>query len=122
MQRTNYYEELTTFKIGFSDYLIILSDYIEIDGNIDYRGKFEFMDCRITLSNQMNHQRTRETLVHEIVHAIISESSTTELLGNNEEEFVNRFSKVLNQFLIDNTNFHQKFSEKILKKGELSHL
>lgn len=108
----NNYDKLFDLKIGFTNYEVYVSDWVEIDNEKDYRGKVEFQNCRITILRYMNEQRTRETLVHEIVHAIISETSTTELLGDKEEEFVERFSKVLNQFLIDNTNFHE------ISKGE----
>ena len=113
-QNVNCYDKLFDLKIGFTNYELYVSDWVEIEDKKDYRGKVEFQECKITILRGMNEQRTKEVIVHEIVHALINESSTENLLEDKEEEFVERFSKVLNQFLIDNTNFHERMMGEVL--------
>lgn len=55
----------------------------------------------IEVNNAMSKQKIKQTLIHEMVHALMHESGLDCELGN-EEEVTNRLSLVLYQTLKDN--------------------
>jgi hypothetical protein len=85
-----------TFRVGGIDYTVeIVPDYHTKDG---YYGRVFYATAEIKISDKMQRDRTNETLVHELVHAMLFEAG----YDDHEEEFVRRFATVLHQVLRDN--------------------
>lgn len=63
-------------------------------------GFTKFFDCTIDINNTYPTQTVKQTLWHEVVHAILLEVGQSDLCGN--EDFVESVSKQLYAFHEDN--------------------
>lgn len=87
------------------EYNVEEKDLVVIDGKSSYSGACYFKEAKIEVLADMPLDRKQETLVHEILHAVLNEAGYDE----HDEEMVTRASKVLYQVLKDN---HLYFGKK----------
>lgn len=86
-------------KVGGLYYKIVELDFIEINGDRNFKGACRYRNLEIELLKEIPEELKNQTLVHEILHAIIEEVGID---LEEEEDFVNRISKVLYQVLKEN--------------------
>lgn len=70
-------------------------------GSVCY-GAIDYEVPLIALDGNLEGTRTELTLTHEIVHGLIYDRGLGKMLGDSEEEFVQKFSRGLYAFLKDN--------------------
>lgn len=63
----------------------------------DSYGEFDYASCTIKIKKGLSPDDEYQTFLHEVVHAILSELSYDNL--NNDERFVDVFSKALYQII-----------------------
>jgi Zn-dependent peptidase ImmA (M78 family) len=85
-------------KIMGIEYTVEEKDVVIIDGSTNYAGSVSYQHARIEILKEMSKERKEETLIHELLHAVLYESGISE----QDEDLVNRASKVLYQVLKDN--------------------
>ncbi len=91
------------FKIGNQIYHVVLFPYIEIDGNRNIHGTIDYNHQEIKLVANMKKEKHEETLIHEIVHGLLYESGTEDLIKEGElEKFVDSLGKYLYRFILEN--------------------
>lgn len=88
-------------KVGGMEYTVEEKEFVEIDGDKNYLGKVNYVTTQIEV---LDNVRKEETFVHELLHAIFFEAGYQE----QEEEMIDRVSKVLYQVLKDNQGLLQK--------------
>lgn len=86
-------------KIGGMTYTIVEKDYVELDEDKNLTGMCDRHALEIELLKNLPKQRKDQTLIHEIMHAVVTEAG---LEFDDEEDVVNRLSIVLHQVLVDN--------------------
>jgi len=84
-------------KICGVDYQVVFMDRINDD---DVLGEVSYVHSVIKISDRTSEDRQKQTLIHEMLHAIFFEAGLMELYDN--EDVVNRVSTVLHQVLRDN--------------------
>ncbi len=85
-------------KVGGVVYPVVEKENIIIDGDADFLGSCDYKDHIIELRSDTGQARKEQTLVHELVHAMLFESG----YGDHDEELVKRLGKMLHQVLQDN--------------------
>lgn len=90
-------------KIGNVLYTINYCDIRKELLTDDY-GYCDFSYKNIYVDNKFRKDATEQILFHEITHALLNESNLRNWLVDNEfdEEFTDRFSKILYKFIKDN--------------------
>lgn len=86
-------------KVGGVTYKITNEKNPLMDGELCY-GLCDRKELAITMNSDLNEQRYNQTLVHEIMHAVVDEAGLD--LGEDEEDIVNRISLVWYQVLTEN--------------------
>ena len=86
-------------KVGGIIYEIEKKESVEVNQDKNHYGVCNFKDATIEISTTVNEQRQKQTLIHEIMHAVFDEAGI-EL--ENEETIVNQISLVWYQVLKDN--------------------
>ncbi|USS93965.1 hypothetical protein M8332_07010 (plasmid) [Fructilactobacillus ixorae] len=76
-----------------------LNDLTDEDGNRIW-GKTIYEKSLILVDSSLDRQHTKQTLIHEVVHAILWESSCTDIC--NDEQVVNPLANSLYQVITDN--------------------
>lgn len=85
-------------KIGPFNYDVTIVE--EVQKGKEYYGLVEFMKLTIKIQEDIARQQQEQTLLHEVVHAILYQMGRTEL--NNDEVFVDTFADYLYGFIQDN--------------------
>ncbi|WP_110113258.1 hypothetical protein [Bacillus sp. CGMCC 1.16541] len=83
-------------KIAGVDYTVGLKELIDLDGST--LGQVIYQKSDITIKQSMSDDKKAQTLIHEMLHAILYESGYKE----HSEEMVDRLSITLHQVLRDN--------------------
>jgi Zn-dependent peptidase ImmA (M78 family) len=86
-------------KVGGVTYKIKDIENPHSNGSVCY-GTCDHQNLIIEMNSNNNKQRYNQTLIHEIMHAVVDEAGLS--FGNEEEDVVNRLSLVWYQVLIDN--------------------
>ncbi len=73
-----------------------ISRVTKVDEDDSY-GEFDYSSCTIKIKKGLSPDDEYQTFLHEVVHAILSELSYDNL--NNDERFVDVFSKALYQII-----------------------
>lgn len=85
-----------TFRIGGNDYTVeIVPKLVErhcLFGQVTYK------DTHVQIDDSLSPSRTNETLIHELLHAVLFEAGYEE----QDEELVQRAANVLHGMLRDN--------------------
>lgn len=89
---------LKKVKVGGVTYKITNEKNPHMDGAVCY-GVCDQKELTITMNSDLNEQRYNQTLIHEIMHAVMDEAG---LDLEDEEDIVNRISLVWYQVLTDN--------------------
>ena len=84
-------------KVGGINYRIELVDFIDISGERNFQGMCHFDKAKIEILNSLDDQRTEQTLIHELTHAIFYEAGYDE----QDEDMINRIGIVLHQVVKD---------------------
>jgi hypothetical protein len=95
MTRTFHGKQL---KVGGAIYTVH-----EIDGlvrKLNLYGNVDFSDCIIQIDSAMSEERKEQTIVHEVLHAILFEAGYAP--DDQDEDLVNRAANVLHQVIVDN--------------------
>lgn len=87
-------------KVGGITYDVVYTE--DISGFL--YGSCNYEKGKILISSKTGEERQQQTLIHEMLHAIMFETGLTqeEEDEDREEEMVNRISLVLHQVLADN--------------------
>lgn len=89
---------INQIKVGGVTYPVVEKKDIVIDGDANFIGCCRFKDHTIELLADAGPDRKAETLIHELIHAMLFEAGYDE----HDEELVKRLSKILHQVLQDN--------------------
>lgn len=87
-----------TVKVGSVTYDVVSKPYIEIDGDRNYQGCCSYPNTEISLLADLSSERKESTFIHELTHAIFYEAGFEE----QDEDMINRVSKVFHQVINDN--------------------
>lgn len=94
---------INKIKVGAIDYDVELKEVIEVDNDTGYYGMCHHSEGLIEVSTRHSLQRQHQTLVHELLHAVMHESGLSHEMDDEEEErLVNRISIVLYQVMKEN--------------------
>lgn len=94
---------IDNIKVGAIDYEVECKEVLEHNDETGYYGLCHHGQPKIEVSTRYSLQRQHQTLVHELLHAILHEAGLThELDDDEEEELANRIGLVLYQVLKDN--------------------
>ncbi|KOY81294.1 DUF955 domain-containing protein [Lysinibacillus macroides] len=106
-------------KVGGVNYTVEEVPHLIADQEL--WGQILMRDAKIQIDSSLGVDRKRQTLIHELTHAIFLEAG----YKDQDEDMINRVSIVLHQVLQDNPSlFHsavhiaEKFTMKKLKKRE----
>lgn len=95
-----------TLKVGSIDYKIIVSpDNERWHERGEEYGRIDFTTREIFLSTKFTDEQKRDSLMHEIVHAIVKHMNLEEKWGDSDEDYVKRLSNGLNMVFRDNPKF-----------------
>lgn len=93
-------------KVGAVTYKVIIKpenkgwhEYNEEYGHIDYPAR------EISLSTKYTDEQKRDSLVHEIIHAVAKHMNLETEWGDKDENYVKRLSNGLNMVFKDNPKF-----------------
>lgn len=106
-------ENISQLKIGYTNVAVI--EVAAAEKDYDY-GEWDSDAKTITINNELNETDTINTLLHEVLHAILWErgiSTACGILDNrekDEENIVNALSNGLTQVFQDNPQFLKKLS------------
>lgn len=92
-------------KVAGHVYEIIRTESVDINENW---GLIQYKNMKIKLDKELKGSRLEETLTHEIIHAVLSESGCQGYLNSKEvdkELFISLIENTFYQFLKDNTDF-----------------
>ncbi|MDH5106310.1 hypothetical protein OQI89_10650 [Lentilactobacillus diolivorans] len=70
-------------------------------------GLTNYQQATITIRKGLSPQKSRQTLIHEMVHAMLHEAGIDDLC--NDEKLVNPLGNILNETLIDNQDLLKQF-------------
>ncbi|EKN67477.1 phage protein [Schinkia azotoformans LMG 9581] len=98
-------------KVAGIVYTVEEKDVVIIDDCAGYVGLYNYKDTRIEILKDMTLQRKQETLVHEVLHAVLFEFG----LKDHDEELVERAAQVLYQVLKDNPNLLGNYQTSIVQ-------
>jgi hypothetical protein len=84
------------FRVGGVNYAVEIMPNLRAIENL--YGEVTYHNAKIRIDGDMHRDRTNETLVHELIHAMMFEAGYDE----HDEDFVRRFSAMLHQVLLDN--------------------
>lgn len=85
-------------KVAGVTYNVVEKPFIEIDSSRDYQGACFYSDLEISVLSDISDERKEQVFVHELTHAIFYEAGYAE----QDEEMIDRVSKVLHQVLKEN--------------------
>lgn len=95
-----------TLKVGAIEYKIVVSpDYERWHEWSEEYGHIDFVAREISISTKFADEQKRDSLVHEVVHAIVKHMNLGEDWGDKSEDYVKRFSNGLNMVFKDNPKF-----------------
>lgn len=89
---------LRSVKVAGITYEVVEKPFIEIDCSRDYQGCCSYTNAEIAVLQDLVPERKEQIITHELTHAIFYEAGYDE----QDEEMVDRVSKVLHQVLKDN--------------------
>ena len=84
------------FRVGPVDYTVEMVD--GLDSRYNLFGQVEYVAARIEIAEGMPETRVNDTLIHELLHAMLHEAGYDE----QDEQLVRRLGSVLTQVLRDN--------------------
>lgn len=84
------------FKIGGAIYDVNIVDGLNTKYGL--YGQVTYADCQIEIDSELSVERSRQVLVHELLHAVFYEAG----YHDHEEEVVSRVGAVIYQMLADN--------------------
>lgn len=91
---------LDKIKVGGIDYTVSIEDLSDFNNGESFRmGQCSEVKAVIEISKDISLQKQKQTLIHEMMHAVFIESGID---AENEEELVNSIGLVLYQVLKDN--------------------
>ena len=96
-------ERSTNIKIGSKEYEIIYQHPVEVDGEETW-GLCDYAQCKILIDTEICEQMQFNSLIHELVHAVLYE------MGNKlhtNEPFTEALSNMLAQVIIDNRDSYE---------------
>lgn len=96
-------------RIGPFDYTFEEKDTLENDEGVELYGEIRYKENAITILKGLPPPRRAHTLMHEILHGILSNMSRDDL--GSDEPFVDSFALNVVQFMRDNP----KTTQQILK-------
>lgn len=85
-------------KVAGVAYDVFQKDYIEIESDRNYQGACNYIKTEILLLSELGKERKEQIFVHELLHAVFYEAGYEE----QDEEMIDRVSKVLYQVMKDN--------------------
>lgn len=91
--------DLKTVKVGGITYTIKVVKNLEDEGEALW-GLTKYEDAAIQIREELTEQKKRQTLAHEMVHAMLHEAGLDDMASN--EKLVNPFGIMFNQVLLDN--------------------
>ena len=87
-------------KIGGQNYKINFVDEMKVEGG-SIMGVHNCRDCTISIDKELTQSRKKETLIHEILHAIVYQWGI-ELDDKEEEKICNTLANGLTTVYVDN--------------------
>lgn len=85
-------------KVGGVIYSVASKPFIEIDSDRNFQGMCNYLDTEICILEDLSNERRKDVFFHELTHAIFYEAGYDE----QDEDMINRISKVLHQVINDN--------------------
>lgn len=93
-------DKIGELKVGGIVYDVVHSEGLS---ETDYWGYYNPESCKITIDAKVNCQRKKETIIHELLHAVFYQSGIYHRINKDDEEYiVDMASRVLLQVLQDN--------------------
>lgn len=88
-----------TINVAGLNYKVVVTEYFKAsDDDRNLWGYCDYGDLTIYIRKSLSEERKQQTLIHELTHAVFSETGFTE----QDEETVTRLSSVLYQVLKQN--------------------
>lgn len=111
-------EKTLILKVGHEDSVVRRYDPVQADAD-EARGFFRFFDKAIFVDLRLPARSQAETLVHEVLHAIICDRAPAEAPQEVEEKLVLHLAKGLCTIARDNPWFFSTVQDALTKNKQL---